>query len=89
MGQTAQSARRAEPVASVNWPTGHSRQEVEPGTGWYLSTRQEVQAPASRYSPAGQPVQSARRAEPVPVVNWPAGQSRQEAEAGSGWYVEA
>jgi len=38
--------------------------------------------------PAGQTVQSARRVEPVPLVNLPGGQSRQKAEAGSGWYLE-
>ena len=26
---------------------------------------------------------------PVPVVNWPAGQSRQEVEPEVGWYLEA
>jgi hypothetical protein len=88
-GQPVQSARRLEPVVLVYWPAGQSRQEVEPGAGWYLLTGQEVQGPASRYSPAGQPVQSARRAEPVPVVNWPAGQSRQEVEPAVGWYLEA
>ena len=73
----------------VVWPAGQSRQEVEPGLGWYLLTGQEVQAPAEAYSPAGQSVQSARRAEPVPEVVWPAGQSRQEVEAAAGWYLEA
>jgi hypothetical protein len=87
-GQPVQSARRVEPVAFMNWPAGQSRQEVEPGAGWYLEAGQEVQAPAEAYLPAGQAVQSARRAEPVPVVKWPAGQSRQAAEPGSGWYVE-
>jgi hypothetical protein len=38
-----QSARRAEPVALVNWPAGQSRQEVEAGAGWYLEAGQEVQ----------------------------------------------
>jgi hypothetical protein len=83
-----QPARRAEPVALVNWPAGQSRQEVEPSEGWYLEIRQEVQTPASRYSPAAQPVQSARRTVPVPVVDWPAGQSRQVVEPEAGWYFE-
>ena len=42
--------------------------------------------PAPRNVPAAQPVHSVK---PVPVVNWPAGQSRQEVEAGSGWYLKA
>jgi hypothetical protein len=82
-----QSARRAEPVPVVVWPAGQSRQEVEARSGWYLDAGQEAQTPASKYSPAAQAVQSARRAEPVPVVVWPAGQSRQEVEAGAGWYL--
>ena len=88
-GQAVQSARRAEPVPVVKWPAGHSRQEVEAAVGWYVERGQKVQTPASRYPPAGQPVQSARRAEPVALVNWPAGQSRHEVEPGSGWYLEA
>jgi hypothetical protein len=39
--------------------------------------------------PAGQAMQPDRRSVPVPVVKWPPGQSRQEVEAGSGWYFEA
>ena len=88
-GQPVQSARRAEPVAWVKWPAGQSRQEDEARTGWYFEAGQEVQTPAARYLPAAQAVQSARRLEPVPVVVWPAGQSRQEVEAESGWYFEA
>jgi hypothetical protein len=88
-GQPVQSARRAVPVPVVMLPAGQSRQEVEAGAGWYLEAGQEVQAPAEAYLPAGQSVQSARRAEPVALVNWPAGQSRQEVEASSGWYLEA
>jgi hypothetical protein len=43
-----QSARRADPVAWLSWPAGHSRQEVEAGAGWYLEAGQEVQTPAAR-----------------------------------------
>jgi hypothetical protein len=82
-----QSESSTEPGELVVRPAGQTRQEVEPGAGWYLEMRQEVQTPASRYSPAAQPVQSARRAEPVLLVNWPAGQSRQEVEPGLGWYL--
>jgi hypothetical protein len=53
-----------------------------------LEAGQEVQTPAEAYLPAGQAVQSDRRAVPVAWVNWPAGQSRQEDEAGEGWYFE-
>jgi hypothetical protein len=87
--QPVQSARRLEPVPVVVWPAGQSRQEVEAGAGWYCDTGQEVQTPAAMYLPAAQPVQSARRLESVPVVVWPAGQSRQEDEAGIGWYFDA
>jgi hypothetical protein len=87
--QLMQSDRRAVPVLLVNWPAGQSRQEVEAGAGWYFDAGQAVQTPAAMYLPAAQPVQSTRRLEPVPVVNWPAGQSRQEVEAKSGWYLEA
>ena len=48
-----------------------------------------MQSSAPAYLPAAQPVQSARRLEPVPMVIWPAGQSRQEVAAGAGWYFEA
>jgi hypothetical protein len=34
-------------------------------------------------------VQPASKAVPTPLVMWPAGQSRQEVEAGAGWYLEA
>jgi uncharacterized cupin superfamily protein len=70
-------------------PEGQSRQEVEAGIGWYFNAGQEVQTPAARYLPAAQPVQSARRLEPVPVVVWPAGQFMQVVEAGTGWYFDA
>ena len=39
--------------------------------------------PAAEYLPAGHPVQS------VALKVWPAGQSWQEVEAGTGWYLEA
>ena len=53
---------------------------MEPGQG--------VQKPAVRYLPARQPVQSDRWTVPVPEVRCAAGQSRQEVEAGVGWYWE-
>ena len=87
--QPMQSDRRAVPVLLVKWPAGQSRHAVEAGTGWYFDAGQEVQTPARRYLPAAQAVQSARRLEPVPVVVWPAGQSTQEDEAGTGWYFDA
>jgi hypothetical protein len=34
-------------------------------------------------------VQPDPKAVPVPLVMWPAGQSRQEVEAAVGWYLEA
>jgi hypothetical protein len=33
-------------------------------------------------------MQSDSKVVPVPSVMWPAGQSRQEVEAGAGWYLE-
>ena len=45
---------RAEPVAAlVNWPAGQSRQEVEPGPGWYFEAGQEVQALGTTHDPSG------------------------------------
>jgi hypothetical protein len=81
--QPVQSARRAEPAVLVKWPAGQSRQEVEPGPGWYVETGQEVQAPAEACLPAGQTVQPEAPPQPSPVPQ--AGQSRQEDEAGAGW----
>jgi hypothetical protein len=54
LGQPVHSANKAVPVPVVIWPAGQSRQEVEPGAGWYVETGQEVQAPAEAYLPAGQ-----------------------------------
>ena len=46
----------------------------------------DMMFPAPRNVPAAQPVHSVK---PVPVVKWPAGQSRQEVEPKVGWYLEA
>ncbi len=76
---------RLEAVPVVVWPEGQCRQEEDAGIGWYFDAGQEVQTTVAMYVPAAQQVQAGRRLEPVPVVVWPAGQSRQEVEAGSGW----
>ena len=85
---SVQSDSKGEPGAEFGWPAGQSRQEVEAGVGWYFEAGQGVQGPAEAYLPARQAVQSVRRAEPVALVDWPAGQSRQEVEPGACWYVE-
>jgi hypothetical protein len=67
---------------------GHCKQVVAAWTGWYFPEGQSAHTPTAMYLPAGHKTsQSNRREVPVPVVVWPAGHSRHEAEAGAGWYL--
>ena len=88
-----QLERREVPVPAVIWPAGHSRQKKEAGAGWYLPVGQFTQIspvillPELECLPAEQAMHSDPRAVPLWLVVWPAGHSRQDEEAGVGWYL--
>jgi hypothetical protein len=71
----------------VDWPAGHSRQDEEPGSGWYLPKGQSAHPPPTEeeYLPARQSSQSANKAVPVAAVYRPPGHFKQEMDAGTGW----
>jgi hypothetical protein len=79
------------PLVQSNWSSSEEGLDHKPPQPAEVSKvhSSSAEGPGLKEVPGRQAEQFDRRAEPAPGVMWPAGQSRQEVEAGTAWYFEA